>query len=113
MVDQRWQQRREDAGDDAACGSGEQAVAGSAGGSDRLRQRSLLVAASATPSTTATEIEGNGRGESRVQVKAAPTRRLTRRWPFCCQVDQPRTGYAARRTSFNATLSFAFRFLTR
>ena len=39
--------------------------------------------------------------------------RATRRWPFCCQVDQPRTGYAARRTSFNATLSFAFRFLTR
>ena len=49
----------------------------------------------------------------RAQNKAAPTRRLTRRWPFCCQVDQPRTGYAARRTSFNATLSFAFRFLTR
>ena len=39
--------------------------------------------------------------------------RAARRWPFCCQVDQPRTGYAARRTSFNATLSFAFRFLTR
>src|SRR6476646_2905562 len=70
MVDQRWQQRREDAGDDAACGSGEQAVAGSAGGSDRLRQRSLLVAASATPSTTATEIEGNGRGESRGASKS-------------------------------------------
>jgi hypothetical protein len=47
------------------------------------------------------------------QKKAAPTRGLTRQWPFCCQVDQPRTGYAARRTSFNATLSFAFRFLTR
>jgi hypothetical protein len=30
---------------------------------------------------------------------------------FCCQVpSEPRTGYAARRTSFNATLSFAFRF---
>src|SRR6266699_672805 len=25
------------------------------------------------------------------QIKAAPTRRLTRRWPFCCQVDLPRT----------------------
>ncbi len=39
--------------------------------------------------------------------------KAARRWPFCCQVDRPRTGYAARRTSFNATLSFAFRFLTR
>src|SRR5450631_485678 len=50
---------------------------------------------------------------SGTQIKAAPARGLTRQWPFCCQVDRPRTGYAARRTSFNATLSFAFRFLTR
>ena len=25
------------------------------------------------------------------QNKAAPARRLARQWPFCCQVDQPRT----------------------
>src|SRR6476646_1006532 len=89
MVDQRWQQRREDAGDDAACGGHEQAVAGSAGGGDRLGQRSLLVTAGATPSLAATEIEGNGRGKSRAQIKAAPTRRLTRRWPFCCRWTNP------------------------
>src|SRR5215204_1805498 len=59
------------------------------------------------------KLKATGEARAGPQIKAAPTRRLTRRWPFCCQVDQPRTGYAARRTSFNATLSFAFRFLTR
>ena len=63
--------------------------------------------------TIAVAIEVTRGAPTTAQIKAAPTRGLTRQWPFCCQVDQPRTGYAARRTSFNATLSFAFRFLTR
>ena len=42
LVDQRRQQRREDAGHQAAGGDHEQAVAGSVSGSDRLGQRALL-----------------------------------------------------------------------
>ena len=70
MVDQRRQQRREDAGDDAAGGDHQKIVAGGVSGSDRLGQRALLFATRLTPSTAATEIEGNGRGASRATNKS-------------------------------------------
>jgi len=65
------------------------------------------------PSTADTEIEGNARGVSRAANKSRANPKADAAMAVLLLGGPTPNGYAARRTSFNATLSFAFRFLTR
>ena len=54
------------------------------GGSDRLGQRVTSLLRRPISSTVTTGNEVDAPRAASPQIKAAPARRLTRRWPFCC-----------------------------